>query len=45
MGVGLTISKRFAELHDGSIKVESEEGEGSTFTVTLPIQRNGGGNP
>jgi len=42
MGVGLAICKRFAELHDGSIKVESEEGEGSIFTVKLPIQRNGG---
>ncbi len=42
MGVGLTISKRFAELHDGNIKVESKEGEGSVFTVKLPIQRNGG---
>jgi len=42
MGVGLSICKRFAEIHDGSIKVESEEGKGSIFTVKLPIQRNGG---
>ena len=42
MGVGLSICKRFAEIHDGSIKVESEEGKGSIFTVNLPIQRNGG---
>jgi len=42
MGVGLPICKRFAEIHDGSIKVESKEGEGSIFTVKLPIQRNGG---
>ncbi len=42
MGVGLTISKRFAELHNGDITVESREGEGSVFTVNLPIQRNGG---
>jgi len=39
MGVGLSICKRFVELHDGSINVESE---GSIFTVKLPIQRNGG---
>jgi len=42
MGVGLPICKRFVEIHDGSIAVESEEGEGSIFTVKLPIQRNGG---
>jgi PAS domain S-box-containing protein len=42
MGVGLAICKRFAEIHDGSIKVESEEGKGSIFTVKLPIKRNGG---
>jgi signal transduction histidine kinase len=42
MGVGLPISKRFVEIHNGNIKVESKEGEGSIFTVKLPIQRNGG---
>jgi len=42
MGVGLPICKRFVEIHNGSIKVESKEGEGSIFTVKLPIQRNGG---
>jgi len=42
MGVGLSVCKRFAEIHDGSIKVESEEGKGSIFTVKLPIQMNGG---
>jgi len=42
MGVGLSICKRFVELHDGSVNVESEEGKGSIFTVMLPIQRNGG---
>jgi two-component system sensor histidine kinase AtoS len=43
MGIGLTICKRLVEFHDGSIIVDSEEGEGATFTVYLPIQRNGGG--
>ena len=43
MGVGLSICKRFIEIHNGNIEVESEEGEGSIFTVKLPIQRNGGG--
>ncbi len=42
MGVGLPICKRFVEIHDGNIKVESKEGEGAIFTVKLPIQRNGG---
>jgi PAS domain S-box-containing protein len=42
MGVGLPICKRFVEIHNGNIKVESKEGEGSIFTVKLPIQRNGG---
>ena len=43
MGVGLAICKRFIELHNGIISVESEEGNGSTFTIKLPINANGGG--
>lgn len=35
-GLGLTITQDYTELHKGSLKVESELGKGSTFTVLLP---------
>jgi len=36
-GLGTTISRQLIELMGGDIKLKSIEGEGSTFTVTLPI--------
>jgi len=36
-GVGLAITKRIIEAHDGSITVESELGKGSTFVIHLPV--------
>jgi hypothetical protein len=37
-GLGLYLAKYFVELHQGSISVESAHGQGSTFTVELPIR-------
>lgn len=36
-GIGLALVKKFAELHNGTVTVESGQGKGSCFTVTFPV--------
>lgn len=37
-GLGLSLSKKLAELLGGSVRLESEPGKGSVFSVTIPVQ-------
>jgi len=41
-GLGLTLARRFVEMHGGRLWVESEVGRGSTFIVTLPVDAGPG---
>ncbi|HPC65851.1 MAG TPA: ATP-binding protein [Syntrophorhabdaceae bacterium] len=45
IGVGLAISYMIIKDHGGSIRVESSEGIGTTFTITLPLERDKGQLP
>jgi signal transduction histidine kinase/DNA-binding response OmpR family regulator len=36
-GLGLSLTKRFAMLHGGDVRVESELGQGSVFTLRMPL--------
>jgi len=37
-GLGLTIVKQLIELHGGSIRVSSQQGKGTTFTIIMPLK-------
>ena len=37
-GLGLTLTRRFARLHGGEVRVQSEPGKGSVFTIHMPLQ-------
>jgi signal transduction histidine kinase len=43
MGLGLAVAKSMIDLHNGRIWADSEEGQGSTFTFLLPVEK--GTNP
>ena len=39
-GLGLAICKKIIQLHKGDINIKSQEGYGTTFTLTLPLYKN-----
>ena len=39
-GIGLSLTHDLVKLHHGDIQCESQEGEGTTFTITLPIKKS-----
>ena len=39
-GIGLSLTHDLVKLHHGDIQCESQEGEGTTFTITLPIRKS-----
>jgi light-regulated signal transduction histidine kinase (bacteriophytochrome) len=39
-GIGLAITKKIIDKHNGSISARSEEGKGSSFTISLPVRQS-----
>ncbi len=39
-GIGLALTQKIVHLHEGSISVTSTYGEGTVFSVTLPMRRD-----
>ncbi len=44
-GIGLTMARHIVEAHNGEIRLESEPGRGSTFTILLPSEKRHETNP
>jgi signal transduction histidine kinase/ligand-binding sensor domain-containing protein/DNA-binding response OmpR family regulator len=38
-GIGLSITREFVKLHGGTIHLQSEQGKGSSFTISLPLEQ------
>jgi signal transduction histidine kinase len=44
LGIGLSVVQRIAELHYGKVEVQSVVGQGTTFVMTLPLEKISLGN-
>lgn len=40
-GIGLALVKAFTEMHHGTIQVETAQGQGTCFTIEIPLRQNG----